>query len=73
MALRPSNGDSCGVPGAELTALLYWMILRIFSGCLLEVMTVVTPAAVAISAAIILVSIPPVPRLEPRVDVLTVG
>lgn len=47
------------------------MILKIFLGSLLEVMTVVTPAAVAISAAISFVSIPPVPRLEPRVVVLT--
>lgn len=42
-------------------------------GCLLEVMTVVTPAPVAISAAMSFVSIPPVPRLEPNVDVLTVA
>lgn len=51
--------------------LWYSMILKTFSGCLLEVMIVVTPAAVAISAAISLVSIPPVPRLEPSVVVLT--
>jgi hypothetical protein len=38
---------------------------------LLLVIMVVTPAAVAISAAMSLVSIPPVPRLEPRVVVLT--
>jgi hypothetical protein len=43
-----------------------------FSGCLLDVITVVTPAAVAMSAAINLVSIPPVPRLDPNVVVLTV-
>lgn len=40
-------------------------------GSLEEQMTVETPAAVAISAAMSLVSIPPVPRLEPRVVVLT--
>lgn len=34
-------------------------------------MTVVTPAPVASSAAMILVSIPPVPNDVPRVDVLT--
>lgn len=39
---------------------------------MLEVMIVVTPAAVAISAAISFVSIPPVPKLEPSVVVLTV-
>ena len=43
-----------------------------FSGCLLDVMIVATPAAVAISAAISFVSIPPVPRLDPSVVVLTV-
>ncbi len=47
------------------------MILKIFLGSLLDVMIVVTPAAVAISAAISLVSIPPVPRLDPSVVVLT--
>jgi hypothetical protein len=36
-------------------------------------MIVDTPAAVAISAAMIFVSIPPVPRFEPRVAVLTVA
>lgn len=36
-------------------------------------MTVDTPAAVAISAAMSFVSIPPVPRFEPRVAVLTMG
>jgi hypothetical protein len=39
----------------------------------LEVMIVDTPAAVAISAAMSFVSIPPVPKLEPRVAVLTTG
>lgn len=34
-------------------------------------MTVVTPAPVASSAAMILVSMPPVPNEVPRVDVLT--
>jgi hypothetical protein len=48
------------------------MISTIVEGCLLDVITVVTPAPVAISAAISFVSIPPVPRLEPSVDVLTV-
>ena len=50
---------------------LYSIILKMFLGSLLEVMTVVTPAAVAISAAINLVSIPPVPKLDPNVVVLT--
>lgn len=49
----------------------YSMMLNIISGFLLEVMMVVTPAAVAISAAISFVSIPPVPRLDPSVVVLT--
>ena len=49
------------------------MILKMFFGSLLDVMTVVTPAAVAISAAMSLVSIPPVPKLEPRVVVLTIS
>ena len=40
-------------------------------GSLLDVITVATPAAVAISAAMSFVSIPPVPRLEPKVVVLT--
>ncbi len=35
-------------------------------------MIVETPAAVAISAAISFVSIPPVPKLEPNVVVLTI-
>ena len=35
--------------------------------------TVVTPAAVAISAAMSFVSIPPVPSFEPSVLVLTLG
>lgn len=48
------------------------MILKMLWGSLLEVMIVVTPAAVAISAAISFVSIPPVPKLEPSVVVLTV-
>ncbi len=47
------------------------MMPKIFSGCLLDVMMVVTPAPVAISAAMIFVSMPPVPRLDPRVVVLT--
>jgi hypothetical protein len=47
------------------------MMLQTFSGCLLEQMDVVTPAAVAISAAMSFVSIPPVPKLEPAVAVLT--
>lgn len=64
--------DSRGVGGRDfLAALWYSIMLNIFSGRLLEVMIVVTPAPVAISAAISLVSIPPVPRLEPRVVVLT--
>ena len=50
----------------------YSMIRKIHDGSLLEVMIVVTPAAVAISAAISFVSIPPVPRLDPNVVVLTV-
>lgn len=49
----------------------YSMILKTFSGCFDDVTIVSTPAAVAISAAMSLVSIPPVPSLEPRVAVLT--
>lgn len=55
-----------------LTELWNSMMGKIFDGFLLEVMIVVTPAAVAISAAISFVSIPPVPRLDPRVAVLTI-
>ena len=47
------------------------MISSITEGCLLDATIVVTPAPVAISAAISFVSIPPVPRLDPSVDVLT--
>ena len=43
------------------------------AGLRLEVMTVVTPAAIAISAAINFVSSPPFPTLESRVAVLTVS
>jgi hypothetical protein len=51
--------------------LWYWIMPKIFSGCLLDDTIVVTPAAVAISAAMSFVSMPPVPRLEPNVVVLT--
>jgi len=47
------------------------MIPNMLSGCLLEVMMAVTPVSVAISAAMSFVSMPPVPRLEPKVLVLT--
>lgn len=57
----------------DFIELWYSMMANMFSGILLEVMIVVTPAAVAISAAMSFVSIPPVPRLDPRVVVLTVG
>jgi hypothetical protein len=50
----------------------YSMIRKMHVGSLLEVMMVVTPAAVAISAAMSFVSIPPVPKLDPNVVVLTV-
>ena len=50
----------------------YSIIRKIQNGSLLEVMIVVTPAAVAISAAMSFVSIPPVPRLDPNFVVLTV-
>jgi hypothetical protein len=63
--------DPRGVVDKGLIELLYSIMLNMFSGCLLVVMMVVTPAAVAISAAMSLVSIPPVPRLEPSVVVLT--
>ena len=55
----------------DLRCKSYSMIRKTFSGCLLDVIIVVTPAAVDISAAMSLVSIPPVPRLEPSVVVLT--
>ena len=67
---RPDD-TSNGVDAPDRSALLYWMILRMFVGSLLDVIMVVTPAAMAISAAISFVSIPPVPRLEPNVVVLT--
>jgi hypothetical protein len=52
-------------------ALWYSRIAKRDAGVRLDVMIVDTPAAVAISAAISFVSIPPVPKLEPRVAVLT--
>ena len=60
-----------GVDEPDLSALLYSIIRKILFGPPLEVIMVVTPAAVAISAAMSLVSIPPVPRLDPNVVVLT--
>lgn len=50
---------------------LYSMISRIFFGFLLLVMIVAVPAPVAISAAMSLVSMPPVPSLDPKEAVLT--
>ena len=47
------------------------MMLKMLLGSLLDVIIVVTPAAVAMSAAMSFVSIPPVPRLDPSVEVLT--
>ena len=47
------------------------MISEMTLGFLLLLMIVVTPVSVAISAAMSFVSIPPVPKLEPRVLVLT--
>ena len=47
------------------------MISEMTLGFLLLLIIVVTPVSVAISAAMSFVSIPPVPRLEPRVLVLT--
>lgn len=44
---------------------------QIVEGTREEVITVATPAAAAISAAMSLVSIPPVPRAEPRLRVDT--
>lgn len=63
--------DAEGVLTAELEYVTYSMMLNILDGVLLDVMIVVTPAPVAISAAINFVSIPPVPSLEPSVAVLT--
>ncbi len=60
-----------GVEGADIIDRLYSMMLKMFSGFLLEQMIVVTPAAVAISAAMSFVSIPPVPSFDPKVLVLT--
>ena len=67
---RPDCGWA-GVDDPERRALWYSMMLKMLLGSLLDVMIVVTPAAVAMSAAMSFVSIPPVPRLEPSVDVLT--
>lgn len=72
MGLERPETVSRGVAVPDFKAVLYWMILRMLRGSLLEVMTVVTPAAVAISAAMSFVSIPPVPKLEPSVVVLTI-
>ena len=72
--MRPDKG-SRGVDGIESDEerieLLYSTISNIRSGCALEEMTVATPAAVAISAAMSFVSIPPVPNFDPSVLVLT--
>ena len=57
-------------PGMEIVA-WYSMMDKMFSGFLEEAIIVFTPASVAISAAISFVSIPPVPRLDPSVAVLT--
>ncbi len=54
-----------------LVALSSQWMSRTTLGLCEEATIVDTPAAVAISAAISLVSIPPVPKLEPRVFVLT--
>ena len=76
--VRPESG-SLGVDGAdepderERKLLLYSIISKIRSGCVLFETAVVTPAAVAISAAMSFVSIPPVPSFEPSVLVLTIG
>ena len=69
---RPDCRPVRGVFAPDLNWVLYSMILKMFFGSLLEVMIVATPAAVAISAAMSFVSMPPVPKLEPRVVVLTV-
>jgi hypothetical protein len=69
--VRPEDNPDCGVPGADFCE-WYSMMENIFSGFLLEQIMVETPAPVAISAAMSFVSIPPVPRLDPRVVVLTV-
>lgn len=70
-------GDDDDEPRLDLNSrgricISYSMIRKIQDGSLLEVMTVVTPAAVAISAAMSFVAIPPVPRLDPGVVMLTV-
>lgn len=74
------GGESRGLPTGlvlpgevDFNELWYSMMPNMLPGCLLEVMIVVTPVSVAISAAMSLVSIPPVPRLEPKVLVLTDG
>ena len=68
---RPDWGAVSGVFEPDLSWVLYSMILKMLVGSLLEVITVVTPAAVAMSAAMSFVSIPPVPRFDPSVVVLT--
>ena len=69
--LERPEADFRGVDVPDLRALLYSIMRKILFGSLLDVMMVVTPAAVAISAAMSFVSIPPVPKFEPRVVVLT--
>jgi hypothetical protein len=70
-------GEESRLPGLEplgdanFRELWYSIIPNMFSGFLLDVMIVVTPVSVAISAAMSFVSMPPVPRLEPSVLVLT--
>ena len=65
-------GDGTDLNSRGRICMSYSMIRKMRDGSLLEVMIVVTPAAVAISAAMSFVSIPPVPRLDPKVVVLTV-
>src|SRR5258708_17412945 len=54
-----------------VVATLYSMILKVFSGCLLAVITVMTPTPVTISTVMSLASISLVPNLDSRVAVLT--
>lgn len=69
--VRVNDGQGSDLSSWGRICMSYSMIRNIQDGSLLEVMIVVTPAAVAISAAISFVSIPPVPKLDPNVVVLT--
>ncbi len=61
----------CCCEAEEAEGMPFATTLIMFSGCSPLMITVATPAAVASSAAMSLVCIPPVPKLDPIVATLT--